>query len=288
MLTIDPFEIYSVVTGTLGLDGGAMFGVVPKVLWTQKADPDEHNRIPLTTRTLLAVDRSAGRVILVDTGCGTKWSPKDAERFAIRMDPQAIPSALAAIGLSPEDVTDVVIGHLHFDHAGGLTDWVDEPNEETCLRYPSARHWIHRRHWEHASKPHLKDRASFLKQDFAALGEAGVLGFLEGENPDPPFEGLTWLVSHGHTPYQLHPVFGVGRNRLVFAGDLVPTMAHLRPGWVMAYDVLPMTTIDEKQALFRRCLDDGWLIAFPHDPRAGGAALTGRVDRPVVDRALPL
>ena len=280
--------MYSVVTGTLGLDGGAMFGVVPKVLWAQKTDPDDMNRIPLTTRTLVAVDRAAGRVILVDTGCGMKWAPQEAQRFAIRPDPQAIPNALAAIGLSTGDVTDVVITHLHFDHGGGLTDWVDEPGGKTCLCYPRARHWIHRRHFEHAGQPHQKDRTSFLKQDFAGLDEAGVLRFLEDENPDPPFEGLTWLLSHGHTPYQLHPVFGVGRERLVFAGDLVPTMAHLRPGWVMAYDVLPMTTIDEKQELFRRCLDDGWLMAFPHDPEVGGVALTGHTDRPIVERALHL
>lgn len=288
MLRADPFELYSVVTGAIRLDGGAMFGVVPKVLWEKVADVDRANRILLATRTLLAVDRSSNRVVLVDTGCGTKWAPDQAERFAVQYDPDAILKALAAVGLAVEDVTDVVISHLHFDHNGGLTYWYDEPGGPTRLSYPQARHWVHRGHWEHANRPHLRDRASFLDQDFALLTDSGLLHFVEGESPDPPFDGVEWLVSSGHTPFQLHAIFGVGPTRLLFTGDIVPTVAHLRLAWVMAYDSHPLATVAEKQAIFRRCFEEGLLLAFPHDPKVGGVAIDGTVERPIVARTLPL
>jgi glyoxylase-like metal-dependent hydrolase (beta-lactamase superfamily II) len=287
-LRIDPFEVYSVVTGNVRLDGGAMFGVVPKVLWEKVADVDDLNRILLNTRTLLAVDRSHRRVILVDTGCGTKWDPEQARRYAIHYEPDAIPQALEAISLSTEDVTDVVISHLHFDHNGGVTYWHDEPGGSTRLRYPQARHWVHRTHWEHANQPNAKDRASFLSEDFALLAAADALQFVEGDKPKGPFDGVEWLVSNGHTPCQLHPIFGSGSQQLLFAGDLIPTTAHLRLGWIMAYDVLPLTTINERRRIYRRCFEEGLLLAFPHDPETGGVALDGTIERPVVARRLSL
>jgi len=288
MVQIGPYEIRSVVTGTMRLDGGAMFGVVPKILWDKVSEVDDANRILLCTRSLLAVNRRDDRVFLVDTGCGTKWTPDKADRYAITYDEAAIPAALKEHGLSEGNITDVVVTHLHFDHNGGLTVWEDDPEGPTCLRYPQARHWIHRKHWEHANRPHFKDRASYLKEDFQALGDAGVLHFVEGEEPASPLADLAWVVTHGHTPYQLHPLFGNGSDRLLFVGDLVPTIAHLRLGWVMAYDMEPLRTIHEKETVYRRCFDEGLMIAFPHDPEHGGVAIGGTVDRPIVSQALPL
>lgn len=286
MIRIEPFELYSVVTGTIRLDGGAMFGVVPKVLWEKVVDGDDLNRIALATRTLLAIDRARERVILVDTGCGTKWAPEQLKRYAISYDPEAITRALEQVGLAPDAVTDVVVTHLHFDHNGGLTDWFDDPHGPVKLRYPRARHWIHRDHWQHACQPDRKDRASFLTQDFLALADADVLQFVDGDQPPPPFEGVEWLVAHGHTPAQLLPIFGTGDQRLLFVGDLVPTIAHLRLTWGMAYDRQPVTTIAEKEAVFRRCFDSGLLLAFPHDPTIGGVSIDGTVDRPIVASTL--
>ncbi len=288
MLEIGPFELYSVVTGSIRLDGGAMFGVVPKVLWDKVTDVDDLNRILLSTRTLLAVDRTHARAVIVDTGCGSKWEPDQIERYETHYDADAIPNALKNIGLSTEDITDVVIGHLHFDHNGGLTYWYDDPGGPTRLCYPQARHWIHRSHWNHALEPHARDRASFLKEDFLPLADAGVLQFVEGDGQEVPFEGLEWFVSHGHTPGQLHPIFGTGSEQLIFIGDLVPTVAHLRLGWVMAYDNEPLTTIAERQVIYRRCLEGGLLLAFPHDPSVGGVSIDGKVERPIVARTLPL
>lgn len=286
MLKIEPFEFYSVVTGSVRLDGGAMFGVVPKVLWENVTDVDDLNRIPLKTRTLMAVDRARGRVILVDTGCGTKWSKDRADRFAVQYKPAAVPAALEAVGLSVDDVTDVVITHLHFDHNGGLTYWYDEPAGPTRPTYPQARHWVHQRQWEHANQPSVKDRASFLCEDFAVLAEEGLLRLVEGDNPSPPLDGMAWLVSNGHTPCQLHPIFGIGPERLLFVGDLVPTAAHLPLGWIMAYDLHPMTTIAEREAIYRRCLEEDLLLAFPHDPKVGGVAIDGPLERPIIARTL--
>jgi len=293
MLRIGGFELYSVVTGTFRLDGGAMFGAVPKVLWETVADVDTKNRILLYTRTLLGVDRSAKRVVLADTGCGTKWSQEQVERFDQRHDRDAITRQLGSLGLRDEDVTDVVVTHLHFDHNGGLSEWLGDPGGRAILRYPQARHWIHRRQWEHAANPTPKDRASYLREDIAPLAEGGVLQLVDGDQPAPPFEGLEWFISHGHTPYHLHPVFegathaSLGR-RLLFVGDLMPTVAHLRPAWVMAYDLHPLTTIREKENILRQGLEAGWLLAFAHDPTTAGVAIGGTVDRPVVARALDL
>lgn len=288
MFKAEPFELYSIVNGAVWLDGGSMFGAVPKVLWDKVAEPDTTNRIKLATRTLLAVDRKGGRVVLVDTGCGTKWSPQGIERFGIEFDPTAVPRALSSVGLGVDDVTDVVVTHLHFDHNGGLSTWYDEPGGRTQLCYPQARHWIHRNHWEHANASHPKDRASFLTEDFAWLVDSQQVQWVEGEAPESPFQGFSWFVSHGHTPFQLHPIFGSGRQKLLFIGDLVPTLNHLRLGWVMSFDVAPLTTIDEKARVYRQCLDEKLCLALPHDPTAGGIEIDGTVERPIVSKILAL
>jgi glyoxylase-like metal-dependent hydrolase (beta-lactamase superfamily II) len=284
MLTCGPYELTSVVTGTFRLDGGAMFGVVPKVLWAPRMDVDDANRVLLAMRTVVAIDRSGGRVVLVDTGAGTKWAPEQGDRFAIRHDAGAIARALASRGLTPNDVTDVVVTHLHFDHNGGVTEWVDADRRETRLCFPRARHWLHARHWAHAHAPTLKDRASFLPEDFQALEGSDAVQFVGDPAPRGPFDGLEWLVAEGHSPAQLLPIFRGADRRILFTGDMVPTTRHLPLPWVMAYDLRPMTTIDEKREAYRRCLEDGWLLALPHDPEVGFIELGGTPDRPTIAR----
>lgn len=282
MIQIGNYEITSVVTGTLRLDGGAMFGVVPKVLWQNLNDVDASNRILLATRSLLAIDRVAGRVIIVDTGCGSKWRPEEADRYGIRPDAKALDRALGERGLCRQDVTDIVVTHLHFDHNGGLTDWADQAGGETRPRYPQARHWLHARHLLHAQAPTVRDRASFISADFAGLHGAGVFRFVDGDEPKSDIDGVRWFVSKGHTPYQILPIFESSQGGLLFVSDIVPTIAHLRLGWVMAYDLFPLTTVKERERIYAWCLNEGMRIAFPHDPRHGIAGLTGTVDRPVV------
>lgn len=282
MLSIGRYQVRSILTGTFRLDGGAMFGVVPKVLWNKASPADEENRISLATRTLLMVDRAAGRIILTDTGCGTKWRPEDAKRFAIEHDGLAITRALKELGASDDDVTDVVVTHLHFDHNGGITDWVDESRTLARPRYRKAHHWMHKVQWEHAHRPTSKDRASYFPEDYAAVADAGLFRFVEGDEPASPFPDVEWFHSKGHTPYQLLPRVSGGGRMVQFTGDAIPTAAHLRPPWVMAYDLYPLTTIAEKEAMLHDSIERGLILAFPHDPRFGFATIEGTVDKPVM------
>ncbi len=252
-----------------------MFGVVPKVVWAKSQIVDEQNRIQMVTRTLIAANQAASRLVLVDTGLGSKWEPEKAARYAIEPDPDALEDAIAHLGATVDDVTDVILTHLHFDHCGGLTEWADGPGGPTKLKYPKARHWIHVDQWRHANNPSDRDRASFIPTDFAGLEKAGVLEFIDGEGSGRPFDGVSWIVSNGHTPGQLLPVFqgdGPGR-RVLFICDLVPTVAHLPPAWTMGFDVYPLTTVAERKGVYRRCADERLLIAFPHDRENGIVAV---------------
>ncbi len=283
MMSIAGFEIVSVQTGTFRLDGGAMFGVVPKVLWAPREDVDAHNRILLATRTLIAVSRDRECVMLVDTGTGTKWADDEADRFEIRHDGSAIAAWLeTGFGLAPADVTDIVVTHLHFDHNGGLSEWVGEPGGQTRLCFPQARHWVHRRHWEHVQRPTEKDRASFLSRDYEHLERSGVLRFVEGDAPESPWKGVRWFVSDGHTPGQLLPIFEEGDGGVMFTGDVFPTSSHLRVPWVMAYDNEPLKTIAEKHRILGWCREGRLQLAFPHDHRVGGAVLDFANDRALI------
>ncbi len=272
-MRVGRYKITSVVTGWTRLDGGAMFGVVPKVLWEKGEDCDDSNRILLATRTLIAARDDGSRIILVDTGVGSKWPPEDAKRYAVENRKGAIRHALAALDHAPEAVTDIVATHLHFDHAGGMTRFKDEARTDLALVFPGATHWVHRRHWDHALSPTLRDRASFFSHDFQLLEESGRVQFVEGDDPACPIPGVEWALSHGHTPYQLLPVFDDETSPLFFTGDLVPTASHLPPAWVMAYDLYPLKTLNERLALYERVRAQNLRIAFPHDRRMGGARL---------------
>ena len=265
-----------------------MFGVVPKVLWEGKTRADHLNRIALTMRTLVAIDRDAKRLVLVDTGAGHKWPAEEARRFAMEVYPTALADALAVHGLTEADVTDIVVAHLHFDHNGGLTEWEGPSGGATRLRFPQARLWIHEKHWQHANAPTERDRASFLERDLQALRREGALTFVAGDDPPAPFDGVYWFVSHGHTPYQLLPVFEGDDGGLMFVGDLIPTTAHLPVPWVMGYDLQPLMTLEEKREVYRRCAQEELVLAFPHDLEAGGVAIEIVDGKPVVSKTLNL
>ncbi len=288
MTQIGRFSIHSVINGWLGLDGGAMFGVVPRALWSRKIKPDEANRIRLAMRTLVAIDADAGTVVLVDTGAGSKWPADEAERFCVQPNPTALADLLRRYHLSEADVTDIVVTHLHFDHNGGLSEWVDQEGGAVQLRFPQARHWIHRRHWEHAHKPNLRDQASFLERDLTVLAESDALSFVEGDEPESTIPGVRWRVSHGHTPYQLLPEFGGQEDRLLFIGDMIPTAMHLPLPWIMAYDLEPLRTLAEKQGILARCQAERLWLAFPHDPECAGVALEVVNQKPIIAQTLDL
>lgn len=252
-------EVRGLTDGRFGLDGGAMFGVVPKVLWERVAPADERNRIRLSLRCLLVEGR--GRRILLDAGIGEKWDERGRDMYAIDHGAGELCRSLAALGVAPEEITDVVVSHLHFDHAGGLTR-----REGTSLRptFPSARVHTQRAHWEWAHRPSEKDRASFVADDYGPIEAAGRITLHEGDYELCP--GVVVRAGQGHTVgHQVVIVHGDG-DGLVFSGDTIPTAAHLRVPWVMGYDLHPLATLEEKKALLAEVERRGWVLAFDHEP----------------------
>lgn len=272
MLTIGDFELYSIITGTIALDGGAMYGVVPKVLWAKIEEVDELNRVKIAMRTLLAVNHKTGQVIIVDGGAGDKWPQEELERYDIINHPNAIFDALQRLSIAREDVTDVILTHLHFDHVGGFSSFAEK--DEPSPVFPRANHWIHEGHWKHANNPTERDRASFLKRDLAFLHSSNLLKFVTGDSPDPTIEGIQWVVSNGHTPHMLLPIFKGEEFDVMFSGDLIPNANQLNPAWSMSYDLFPLTVLEERKGVLARCIRTGMRLAFPHDMKMAGASVS--------------
>lgn len=258
-MKIGPYEIHAIETGRFALDGGAMFGIVPWVFWSKTNPPDDRGRITLAARCLLL--RGNGRTILVDNGNGTKFSEKLRDIYRLDTSGSDLRRSLARLGLSPADITDVVLTHLHFDHAGGSTEVVDG---KLVPAFPKATYYVQREHWELSQRPTEKDRGSFMKDDFQPLHEHGVLKFLEGETE--LFPNMRLLVCNGHTSAQQLPLISNGTTSMLFCCDLVPTMNHVPLPYVMGYDVRPLVTIEEKKRILGRAAEEQWILFLEHDP----------------------
>ena len=258
-MKIGPYDIAPVETGTFRLDGGAMFGVVPWVFWSKTNPPDERQRITLAARCLLI--RGNGRVILVDNGNGSKWNDKLRDIYALDTTRHDLLASLKALGISREDVTDVILTHLHFDHAGGST-----MREEGRIvpTFPRARHYLQKAHWDLSQRPSEKDRASFIAEDFEPLAERRLLEFVEGEHG--LFPGIDLIVTNGHTTSQQLPRISDGKTTLLFCCDLIPTASHVPLPYIMAYDVRPLTTLEEKRRVLPQAFEENWILFLEHDP----------------------
>lgn len=256
-LSLGHFEVHEIRDGSISLDGGAMFGVVPRALWERRFPPDGRNRVTFAIRPMLVVDGK--RKILVDDGFGAQWDGKHRDMYGI--EKSNLDDELTRAGLSRADITDVVLTHLHFDHAGGTTR---DEHGTAALSFPAATYHLQRRHWNWAHRPSEKDTGSFRREDYALLEKSGRLHLLEGNTELYP--GLHLFVSEGHTVgLQLVRLEG-GSQTLVFCGDLVPTTAHLRSAWVAAYDLYPLTSIEEKKQLLAQAVEEDWLLYLEHDP----------------------
>ncbi|UCH63526.1 MAG: MBL fold metallo-hydrolase [Fidelibacterota bacterium] len=277
-LDLGSWTIRPLHSGTFGLDGGAMFGSVPRVLWERTNPADEANRIKLACRHLL-IDNGHRRV-LVDAGMGNKLSEKEVRIFRIEQPEDALDAALKEVGLSSEKVTDVILTHLHFDHAGGAT--IIEGGE-IVPAFPNATYYTQRAQWELAKSPSLKDRASFIQDDFIPLEHHGRLQILDGPGEIAP--GINILVSDGHTDgHQMVKVTGGGETA-VFMGDTIPTTTHLRLPFIMGYDLRPLQTLEEKQKLLAQAAKEGWWLFFDHDPAVPGIKVKpGEKDYEIVER----
>ncbi|MEE9391369.1 MAG: MBL fold metallo-hydrolase [Planctomycetota bacterium] len=275
-MLVGDWQVDSLETGECWLDGGAMFGSVPKTLWEREHPVDEQNRICLALRCLLI--RGHGRTIVVDTGCGDKWSDKLRDIFRLHNPIDSLRDAIRAQGVDPESVTDVILTHLHFDHAGG----VSELNEkgELVLTFPRAKHWVQRDNLENAQKPGLRERASYLPENWQPVVEGNhelTVGTVE------LYPGLSVRPVHGHTRgMQLVRLADKdGRNGLVYGADLIPTRSHVRLPYTMGYDINPGLLIEEKATALRDCLDHDLLVFFEHDPICDAASLKeqgGRIE----------
>ena len=251
-----------------GLDGGAMFGIVPRPLWERVAPPDASHRIPMAGRALLL--EGQGHLALVDVGMGDCWTAKERAIYGLNPD-VGIESALSAVGVRPADVTDVVLSHLHFDHCGGLRKAT--PSGWTPL-FPGARHWVQREHWLWAHRPSLRDAGSFRRDDFAWLGTdlAPKLHLVDGAATLWP--GVRVHPLYGHSPAMQAVEVESDAGLVVFLADLVPTAAHLPVPWVMGYDVQPLVSVREKAERVGVWQARGATFVFSHDPDIAFATLT--------------
>jgi glyoxylase-like metal-dependent hydrolase (beta-lactamase superfamily II) len=258
-ITLGPFDIHGVRDGFFYLDGGAMFGVVPKPIWTKLLPADESNRIRMGLNSILI--KTDKELILVDTGVGSLIPPKFYEYYAIERDPDLFDS-LMEIGFSPEDITIVINTHLHFDHCGGNT--TKNAKGDIVPTFPNAEYVIQKGEWEYALNPHFRDKVSYFSDHFLPLKEHGQLRLIDGKKEIT--RGVCVELMPGHTSFHQGVKVQSGEERLVFFGDMVPTSAHLGLGYIASYDLFPVTTLETKALFFEKAVSENWIIAFDHDP----------------------
>ncbi|MFN2565012.1 MAG: MBL fold metallo-hydrolase [Gemmatimonadaceae bacterium] len=265
------WRIHAVHAGGQRLDGGAMFGVVPKPLWERRIAPDERNRIPLAMRCLV-LEHEVGP-ILIDTGAGNKEDPKFHDIYGIEnrgADGRTrLEDGLREVGLRPEDIVLVINSHLHFDHAGGNT-WRDASG---VIRptFPNARYVVQGGEYHYATHTNERTAASYCPHNFVPIADRGLFDFADGEQEVA--SGVTLLRTPGHTPHHQGVLLESAGERAFYLADLVPTVAHLPLPWIMGYDVEPLVTLESKRRVLRRALEEEWLVVFEHD----AATAWGRV-----------
>jgi glyoxylase-like metal-dependent hydrolase (beta-lactamase superfamily II) len=269
-LKLGNLEFHIVSAGQLRLDGGAMFGVVPRTIWEKKAPPDSRNRITLSMNCL--VIRANGKRILVETGAGDKMSPKLRDIYGL--EGPFLLDGLRSLDLRSEDIDIVVNTHLHFDHCGGNTRI---EGDQVVPAFPNAHYLVQDGELDHAMHPNERDKASYFPENFGPVGAEGKLSLVEGEHIVAP--GVELIRVPGHTEHmQCVKLTGGGKTAFFFA-DLIPTTAHLPVPWIMGYDLFPMMTLENKKRLVPEAIREGWIALFAHDPRIPAAYLRSREDQ---------
>lgn len=257
-------QLFPIETGNFKLDGGAMFGVVPKSLWSRTNPSDSNNMIELTMRCLLIED--ADRLILIDTGIGDKQSEKFFSHYYLWGD-ATLDSSLKKLGFQRDDITDVFMTHLHFDHCGGSIQWKkDRTGYEPAFK--NARFWTNEAHWQWATNPNKREQASFLKENLLPMQESGQLNFVknsEGSFSETSELGFGIFFVDGHTEKQMLPHITYKEKTVVFAADLIPTAGHIPLPYIMGYDMRPMVTLDEKEQFLNKAAQNDFLLFFEHD-----------------------
>jgi len=256
--------LYPIETGNFKLDGGAMFGVVPKSIWNRTNPADSNNMIDLAARSLLIEDGQ--RLVLIDTGMGNKQSDKFFGYYSLWGD-HTLDNSLKKIGFHRDDITDVFLTHLHFDHCGGSIQWnKNRTGYEPAFK--NANFWTNRDHWRWAMTPNAREKASFLKENLLPMEESGQLKFIEREGNsflESSELGFGILFVDGHTDKQMLPHIDYKDKTLVFTADLVPTAGHIPVPYVMGYDTRPLLTMEEKHRFMQRAVSEDYFLFFEHD-----------------------
>jgi glyoxylase-like metal-dependent hydrolase (beta-lactamase superfamily II) len=261
------FTLHALEAGTQRLDGGAMFGVVPKPLWEKRIPADERNRIPLGLRCLLV--ETANELVLIETGLGNKENDKFRDIYGVdnaadpaRGHPDRLQELITDAGFSHLDVGVVIDTHLHFDHAGGNT--YRDHEGQVRVSFPNARYHVQRGEWEWAHRTNERTSASYLPDNYAPVMAAGQLNLVEGDVEILP--GISVYRTPGHCPHHQSVLVRSGDETACFLADVIPTFAHLPLPWIMGYDVEPLVTLESKRALLKRATDERWLLVSTHDP----------------------
>lgn len=253
-------KLYSIETGHFKLDGGAMFGVVPKSIWKNLNPPDENNMCTWAMRCLLIED--GNRLILVDNGIGNKQSEKFFSHYYLDKS-HSLEQSLAAHGFHKNDITDVFLTHLHFDHCGGS---IERQNDELVPAFKNAHYWSNENHWKWATEPNDREKASFLKENILPIQESGQLKFVPVNDNEKWQSGIHIRFFNGHTDAMMLPQIQYKDRTIVFMADLLPSVAHLPIPYVMAYDTRPLHTLSEKKSFLNEALDEEYILFFEHDP----------------------
>ena len=274
-MKIGKYNLKIITSGYFKLDGGAMFGIIPKPLWQKTNPSDEVNRINLSTRHLLL--ESESRKILIDTGMGDKWDEKLKGIYAVD-NYHSMEKALKETGIAYDEITDVILTHLHFDHTGGSTKLI---GDKLIPSFPNAKYYVHKQNFDWASNPSERDRGSYLKENFLPLVEEGVLNFTnENEKFDDEIE---FIVINGHTFGQQMVKISDSSNTILFCGDLLPFTSHIRLPYIMGYDLQPLVTIKEKKEILSKAAEENWKIFFEHDSETASITLQ-QTDKGIIEK----
>jgi len=257
-MRLGDLDIVPLSDGQFKLDGGAMFGTVPKVLWERRAPADSRNRVTLALRPLLV--RTPEHNILIDAGIGSKLAEKEVDIYGVDRT-QHLDLSLASAGLTARDISIVVASHLHFDHVGGLTTLIDGVLTPT---FPRARHVVRRGEWQDALHTHERNRASYLAENYLPLEQARLIDFVDEDTDIVP--GVRLCRTGGHTMHHQIVRIEAGGRTVVFAADLMPTAAHVDEAWIMGYDLYPLDTLAAKKRLMPEAIEGEYVIFFEHDP----------------------
>jgi glyoxylase-like metal-dependent hydrolase (beta-lactamase superfamily II) len=264
-MKIGKYKLSIIESGFFGLDGGAMFGIVPKPLWEKTNPADTSNRIKLSTRHLIL--ESESKKIIIDTGMGKKWDEKMKSIYAVDEE-ISMNSVLASIGLKAEDITDVILTHLHFDHTGGSTIINDG---KLVPAFPKAKYYVQKQNYDWAIKPSDRDKGSYPTENFLPLFEEGVLNFIVG-NAEFDDE-IEFIIINGHTFGQQMVKISDGENIFLFCSDLMPFVSHIPLPYIMGYDLQPLITLEEKKKYLKLAVEEDWKLFFGHDPEVAFATI---------------